>query len=110
MHKLWICKCGLELGIIGRLPERCPKCSLTNYRVLYGDKIRRHSEFCNIDGMIKENPRYSISGAVLDEDLQAARKMHPGREFKKFGNSWRPLIRNRQDKLKYIKEANAYEY
>lgn len=111
MKKLFICRaCNSRLELVGVLPNGCPNCGRKNYRVLYGNRTRRHSEFCNIDGMIKENPRYSVSGAVLDEDLAKARQVHPGREWKKFGHSWRPLIRNRQDKLKYMKEAGAHEY
>lgn len=65
----------------------------------------------NLAALNEEHPRYSASGGVLEEDLAAARQLHPHiTEWKKFGNSYRPLIRNRADKLKFMKQAGAYEY
>ena len=80
-----------------------------------GEQARRdirteHSQG-NIDGLMADNPRYSVSGAVMDEDLPAAKKLHPHiSDWKKVGSSWRPLIRNRKEKLLFMKQAKAYEY
>ena len=56
-------------------------------------------------------PRYSRTLGVFDEGLEAAKKLHPQvSDWKKFGNSWRPLIRNRAEKVKMMKQANFEEY
>lgn len=64
----------------------------------------------NIAGTSENHERYSMSLGVLDEDLPAARTLHPQAEWKKFGNSWRPLIRNRAEKIKIMKQARMVEY
>ena len=60
--------------------------------------------------MMVDHPRYSVSLGVLDEGLSDAKKLHPQAEWKKFGNSWRPLIKNRAEKLKIMRQANYFEY
>jgi hypothetical protein len=93
-------------------PEPCPNCdSNTVWKsVIKGSQNdpRIYGDFVNITQ--KENIRYSASLGVLDEDLPAARKLHPQADWKKFGNSWRPKIRNRQEKLLLIKQAGMTEY
>ena len=80
------------------------------YKMAINPKESYTKEFCNITGMIDEHPRYSVSLGVLDEQLSEARRLHPKTEWKKFGNSWRPLIRNRADKLRTMREAKMEEY
>lgn len=63
-----------------------------------------------VDYLMNEHVRYSASLGVLDEDLPAARKLHPQCDWKKFGNSWRPKIRNRQEKKLLMKQAEMFEY
>ena len=113
MIKRWRCtSCGAnkEYGAAEAIPKYCD-CGSTACKIFY----KTRDSFVDgpkygVDGLMIENHRYSVSGAVLDEDLPAARKMHPGRDFKKFGHSWRPLIKSRADKIKYLREAGAYEY
>ena len=58
----------------------------------------------------KENPRYSATLGVSETQIEAAKKLHPQVEWKRFGHSFRPLIRNRPEKLKMMKQANMCEY
>ena len=57
-----------------------------------------------------ENPRYSATLGVSETQIEAAMKLHPGTEWKKFGSSYRPLIKTRTDKLRLMREANYEEY
>ena len=57
-----------------------------------------------------ENPRYSATLGVSETQIKQAMKLHPGTEWKKFGHSYRPLIKTRTDKLRLMKEANYEEY
>lgn len=58
-----------------------------------------------------EIPRYSVALGVFDEQLEDAKKLHPQvSDWKKFGNSWRPLIRNDAEKRKMMKQADFEEY
>lgn len=58
----------------------------------------------------KDTPRYSATLGVSETQIEAAKKLHPQVEWKKFGHSYRPLIRNRPEKLKMMKQANYEEY
>lgn len=58
----------------------------------------------------KETPRYSVALGVSETQIDDARKLHPGVEWKKFGHSYRPLIRNRTEKLKIMKQAGFEEF
>jgi len=101
--------CGYH--ILNEVPIHCPQCNYKGCRIIYRKREKIDSEFCNVTGMVEEHIRYSLSGAVLAEDLESARKLHPHiSEWKKFGNSYRPLIRNRAEKLKFMKQCGAYEY
>lgn len=93
---------------MSNVPRLCPLC--TDGLEMDRDYVAEHSQG-NVDGLMKENPRYSVSGAVLDEDLPAAKKLHSHiTDWKKVGSSWRPLIRNRKEKLLFMKQCSAWEY
>ena len=57
-----------------------------------------------------ENPRYSASLGVTETQIEEAMKLHPGTDFKRFGHSFRPLIRNRAHKLEVMKQAGYEEF
>lgn len=57
-----------------------------------------------------ENPRYSATLGVSETQIEEAKRLHPGVEWKKFGHSYRPLIKNRPEKLKMMKQANFAEF
>ena len=58
----------------------------------------------------KDNPRYSASMGVSEKQIEEARKLHPQAEWKKFGHSYRPLIKNRTDKLRMMKQCGMEEF
>jgi hypothetical protein len=89
-------------------PAICPECGSKWYTLSFLKESRRESKFVSIG--YKDSPRYSRTLGVFDEDLPAARKAHPQAEWKKFGNSWRPLIKNRTGKKRMMKQAKMQEY
>ena len=94
------------------LGSSCPDCEgVTEPRcVLKGSEQdpRAYTEQTNI--AFKENVRYSAAMGVTDAGIENARKIHPQAEWKKFGNSWRPKIKNRTEKLKMMKQCGMSEY
>jgi len=77
----------------------CGSIAKRNWRA-YGD----------IDGIMKENIRWSWSLGINPDDpkqLAAAKKRHPGAEFNKRGQM---KIHNRAEKLRRMKEAGVEEY
>lgn len=113
MVKHWTCtncKATQDYSIGEVLPQFCV-CGSKGCKVKYITRSDfREESKRGISGLMVEHPRYSASGAVLDEDLAEVKRRNPYREWKKFGNSWRPLIKNRADKIKFMREAGAYEY
>lgn len=93
-------------------PWCCEKCTddSEDYEVFMNRDLRAEQCRGGVDYLMKEHIRYSASLGVLDEDLPAARKLHPQCDWKKFGNSWRPKIRNRQEKKVLMSQAGMFEY
>ena len=70
----------------------------------------------NVDSQMKE---YSFEGdkgtrlypcAVLNEEqLAKARKQHPGFDWRQHNGAWLPVIKNRTDKLRFLKQRNWCE-
>lgn len=69
---------------------------------------RTYTEQTNI--AFKENIRVSHSMGVPIKQFEEAKKLHPGVEWKKVGNSMCPVIRNRTDKLRIMRQAGFEEY
>ena len=65
-------------------------------------------EFYNIT--YNENIRVSRSLGVTPEQLNDAMKRSPGTEWKKVGNSYCPVIHNRPEKLKIMKQFGFEEF
>uniref|UniRef100_A0A6H2A4Y2 Uncharacterized protein n=1 Tax=viral metagenome TaxID=1070528 RepID=A0A6H2A4Y2_9ZZZZ len=57
-----------------------------------------------------DSPRYSVTLGVSETQIEEAKRLHPGTDWKKFGHSYRPLIKNRTDKKRLMQEANYEEY
>lgn len=57
-----------------------------------------------------ENPRYSVTMGVTENQIEQAHKLHPEADWKKFGTSYRPLIKNRADKLRMMRQCGMSEF
>lgn len=89
-------------------PNECPECGGRFYELRFNVKPEPKVNFVNIG--YKDTPRYSASMGVSETQIEAAKKLHPQAEWKKFGHSYRPLIKNRPDKLKMMKQCGMCEY
>lgn len=89
-------------------PTQCPECGSKWYLLKFITKPRIKSKFVSIG--YKDTPRYSASMGVSETQIEAAKKLHPQVEWKRFGRSFRPLIKNRTDKKRLMKQANFCEY
>ena len=89
-------------------PVECPECGSKWYCLRFITKPRVKAKFVSIG--YKDTPRYSASLGVSETQIEAAVRLHPGTEWKKFGHSYRPLIKNRTDKKRIMREANYEEY
>jgi len=107
-------KCDKYFKHIGRgCYDNCGICKITP---LIGKCVEKYSaqdpnsrsETVNIT--YAENPRYSVTLGVSETQIEAAKRLHPQVEWKKFGHSYRPLIKNRAEKKKIMKQANYEEY
>jgi hypothetical protein len=89
------CSCGTQL--VGKSVEKYgtddPRCKEEVTNICYG-----------------ENPRYSMTLGVTETQIKQAMKLHPGTDWKRFGKSFRPLIRNRGHKLQMMREAGYDEF
>lgn len=77
------------------------------YTIKYNPKEVK-TEVVNIT--YKDNPRYSASMGVSETQIKEAMKLHPQAEWKKFGHSYRPLIKNRTSKLRMMKQCGMEEF
>lgn len=89
-------------------PDECPQCRHRLYTLRYLEESRPKPKFVNIG--YKDTPRYSVSMGVSETQIEDAKRLHPQAEWKKFGHSWRPLIKNRAEKKKMMKQADYEEY
>lgn len=89
-------------------PIQCPKCNSRWYLLRFMKEPKPKPKFVNIG--YKDTPRYSATLGVSETQIEEAKKLHPQAEWKRFGHSFRPLIKNRPEKLKMMKQANYEEY
>jgi len=61
----------------------------------------------NVDGLMKDNLRWSWALAINPNQIKEAMKIHPGAIFNEKGQMG---IRNRKEKLQRMKEAKMEEY
>ena len=88
-----ICKTPLIGKMVEKYSEQDPNC---------------RGEFVSIG--YKDTPRYSASMGVSETQIKEAMRLHPQTEWKKFGHSYRPLIKNRPGKLKMMKQCGMEEF
>ena len=89
-------------------PDKCPECGRRVYELRFLKAPRKKVKFVNIG--YKDTPRYSATLGVSESQIEEAKRLHPQVEWKRFGHSFRPLIKNRPEKLKMMKQANFEEY
>ena len=91
-------------------PLPCKKCEVNMVR----DIIAEHSGG-NVDSQMRDYQFYGEHGtrmyaaAYLGGQEKEMRERHPGREFRWHNSCWLPVIKNRNDKLKYLKERDYVE-
>ena len=61
----------------------------------------------NVDGLMKDNPRWSWALGINPNQIKEAMKKHPNAVFNSKGQM---LIRNRQEKKQRMKEAKFIEF
>jgi hypothetical protein len=89
-------------------PVECPQCRHRFYTLRYIESLKIKPKFVNIG--YKDTPRYSMTLGVSETQIEDAKKLHPQAEWKRFGHSFRPLIKNRPEKLKMMAQAGMQEY
>jgi len=89
-------------------PIKCPDCGSKWYLLRFLKESKPKPKFVNIG--YKDTPRYSVSMGVSETQIEEAKKLHPQAEWKRFGHSFRPLIKNRAEKKKMMKQAGMVEY
>ena len=106
-----------EIGVVSRAPWSedagpCADCGGPRKRkcVLKGSEQdpKVYTEQTNI--AFKENIRVSHSMGVSMAQFAEAQKLHPGVEWKKVGHSMCPVIHNRTEKVKIMRQAGMTEY
>ncbi len=89
-------------------PIQCPECDSKWYILKFLKESRIKRGFVSIG--YKDSPRYSATLGVSETQIEDAKRLHPQATWKKFGHSYRPLIKNRPEKLKMMKQAGMCEY
>lgn len=89
-------------------PAKCPKCGSKWYLLTFITKPRIKPKFVSIG--YKDTPRYSVSLGVSETQIEEAKRLHPQCDWKRFGHSFRPLIKNRAEKKKMMAQAGMCEY
>lgn len=89
-------------------PMECPDCGSKSYLLAFLKVSRIPVEFVSIG--YKESCRYSVTMGVTETQIEQAKKLHPQVDWKKFGHSYRPLLKNRTDKLRMMKQCGMVEY
>jgi len=96
----------------GGNPKDCNICGKsTKWKsVVKGSKRDPNTKIEAVNISYKENVRVSHSLGVSETQIDEARKAHPGTEWVKRGHSYLPVIHNRPEKLKLMREAKMEEY
>jgi len=103
--------CDAYFKAIGN-PSNCDKCgNLTKCKcVVKGSEQDPNVKTETVNIAFKENIRVSRSLGVSETQIDEARKVHPGTEWVKRGHSYLPVIHNRPEKLKLMREAKMEEF
>ena len=89
-------------------PTKCPNCGSKWYLLRFITKPRVKANPVTIG--YADSPRYSVTLGVSETQIEEAKRLHPQCEWKRFGHSYRPLIKNRAEKKKMMKQADYEEY
>lgn len=106
-HWAWTCRsCGLSEGYLqGELPDVCPSCGSNSFSARQVT-VEGSSPKAGIDGLMKENVRYSRSMGVRPDMIEEAKKAYPGSEYLPDG---RLVIHNRSEKLLRMSQRGMEE-
>lgn len=88
-------------------PHKCPECGSKTYQLKFVKQEPKKEELINIDCTMQNRVRVSTSLGVAPNQIEAARKIHPGAEFTKDGDM---IIHNRVEKKRRVKERGWQEY
>ncbi len=89
-------------------PDECPKCGSKWYVWGLVKEPTVKPKFVSIG--YKDTPRYSATLGVSETQIEDAKRLHPQAEWKRFGKSFRPLIKNRAEKKKMMAQCGMQEY
>lgn len=90
---------------------KCPECGRMAHQ-----NLRMQHQGGNVDSQMME---YQFEGdhgtrmyaaAYLPNQIDEARKLHPGTDFRLHNGCYIPVIKNRRHKLQFLKERNFVEY
>lgn len=90
---------------------KCSKCG----RMANQNLLAQHRSG-GIDSQMREYQMEGSNGcrlyaaSYLPNQIEQAKKIHPGREFKFVNNCYLPVIKNRTDRKKYLNEMGFVEY
>ena len=89
----------------------CIKCKAdANHSVILDHKAG------GVDSQMREYQMEGNNGtrlygaSYLPHQMEEARRVHPGRDFKLVNGAMLPVIKHRRDKLRYLKEMGYIEY
>ena len=86
-------------------PHACPECGSKSYSLTFCKETKFKGKFCNIDGTMKENLRYSDAMGINEDQLPVFKKRFPWMNFDSEG---RCIIHNRAEK-KRIMRARGFD-
>ena len=70
----------------------------------------------NVDSQMKDyqfdgpNGTRMYAASYLPHQMSEAKRVHPGREFKLVNGAYIPVVKNRTDRKKYLREMDYIEY
>lgn len=107
----WNClNCGPQAYICEKTPKVCPECGerIRSCRIQFNYKD--HLQFkqkAGVDGLMKENPRWSKAMGVNPETIPEAMRRFPDRTYNAEGDL---LVRNRAHKVRLMRENGVVEF
>ncbi len=81
-------------------PHSCPECGSRSYTLTFSKGSKFKGKFCNIDGTMKENLRYSDALGINPNQTLEFRKHFP---WMNFDDEGRCIIHNRAEKKRVMK-------
>lgn len=90
---------------------KCPKCG----KMANQNLLAQHSSG-GIDSQMREyqfegdNGTRMYAASYLGGQEKEMKRKHPGRDFKWHNSCWMPVIKNRTDKMKFLKERDYVEF